>query len=321
VGAGIVLAPNAIQLLARMGVDIKSAGYPITKFRVTDVNGKTIQQSDFSRFSTSIGNAFAFDRAELHKALLAALPSDLVQLGQPYRAADWRETDEVLIGADGIYSEVRQAVTGGKGMVHYSGQTCWRGICPNPGITEVQEYWGGATRIGVVALKGNRIYVFLVKACASGVPREHSLAAIRSEFAKFADPVPAVLDSLDGTHLLHHDLEELARPIWGRGKALLIGDAAHAMTPNLGQGAGMAIEDAVVLPQVMGSADPAGALKRIRHERVSQLQRSSRLLGKLAHWQRPWACELRNAFLRAVPQRMSDSGYQRMIEGGLRLMN
>ena len=319
VGAGIVLAPNAIQLLARVGVDINSAGYPIASMRVRDVKGRTIQQSDFRRFSTNIGNPFAFDRAELHRVLLNSLPANFVQLGRPYSAVERRGAEEILIGADGIYSEVRTAVMGAVRPVRYSGQTCWRGLCANPGVTETFEAWGGATRIGVVPLKGDRIYVFLVKECASGMPREHSLAAIRDEFAKFADPVPAVLDSLDCVHLLHHDLEELTTPVWGRGRTLLIGDAAHAMTPNLGQGAGMAIEDAVVLPKVIRSANPADELRQLRHERVSQLQRSSRLLGKLAHWQRPWACGLRDTLLRAIPQRMSDSGYARMIEGGFDL--
>jgi 2-polyprenyl-6-methoxyphenol hydroxylase-like FAD-dependent oxidoreductase len=199
---------------------------------------------------------------------------------------------DVLIGADGIYSAVRGHALSPV-QIRYSGCTCWRGICRNPGITEALEDWGGAARVGIVPLTGHRMYVFLVLTAPRDLPRQTSIALIRAAFAGFASPVPEVLDALAESELLHHDIEELQRPVWGCNCTVLIGDAAHAMTPNQGQGAAMAIEDAVVLPRVVNTKDPASAIAARRSSRVAHIQRGSRWLGELAHWQSPVAVSLR----------------------------
>jgi 2-polyprenyl-6-methoxyphenol hydroxylase-like FAD-dependent oxidoreductase len=261
-----------------------------------------------------MGPALAFHRTDLHEAIVRALPANLVQFDCPYRPAFATEGD-VLIGADGINSVVREQALGLR-QIRYSGFTCWRGICQNPGITDVFEDWGGAARIGVVPLMGNRIYVFLVLAAPRCIPRLDSVTSIRYAFAHFASPVPAVLDALTESQLLHHDIEELEAPVWGRGATVLIGDAAHAMTPNLGQGASMAIEDALVLPHVVSAKDPASAIAIRRHARVAQIQRNSRRLGQIAHWQSPIAISLRNFLMRCVPHWAGQHHYRRLIEAG-----
>lgn len=317
-GAGIVLASNAVHLLSQLGADLVSVGQPVAKASVLDARGRTIQESDLSRDTNSPSGALAFDRAELHQALLQVLPPGIVQMGSPYSVEESCESGDVLVGADGIYSQVRQKILGTMPIL-YSGCTCWRAICANPGIDRVFEQWAGPARIGAVPLTRNRIYVFLVRTAPQASDRTNDLAAIRNYFAQFSAPASLVLEALAETPLLHHDLEELAEPVWGEGTRLLIGDAAHAMTPNLGQGAGMAIEDAFVLPAALKASDPAVELKRIRHSRVSQLQRASRLLGKLAHWKHPWSCALRDAVLRSIPQEVNERQYSKMIQGGIDL--
>jgi len=115
-GAGIVLAPNAVHLLSHLGVDLRTVGQPVVKVRVLDIGGRTIQESDFSRFAGTCSGALAFDRAELHEALLQALPSGIVRLGSPYRFEESPAGDSVLVGADGIYSAVRQHLLSSKRM-------------------------------------------------------------------------------------------------------------------------------------------------------------------------------------------------------------
>lgn len=168
-------------------------------------------------------------------------------------------------------------------------------------------------------LSRNRIYVFLVKTAARGLPRQTRIGSIRAEFSGFSNPVPAVLDSLEEVDLLHHDIEELRRPVWGNKRTLLIGDAAHAMTPNQGQGASMAIEDAIVVPQIINAPDAAAALAGLRQSRAAAMQRSSRWLGRLAHWQTPFAMSVRNSLLRNVPQSLRERSYLRMIQAGMKL--
>jgi 2-polyprenyl-6-methoxyphenol hydroxylase-like FAD-dependent oxidoreductase len=312
VGAGIVLAPNATRILAALGVDL-SAGHAVTRFFIRDSVGRVIQTVDMTRIMAETGPALTFDRPALHRALVRAIPSDVdLRLG-----TTWSQTEGLTIGADGIRSAVREAAIGLRAL-RYSGATCWRGICRNPGIKDPIEDWGGAARIGLVPLAGDRLYVFLVLTAPAGMPREDRLGPIRQHFEHFSEPVPAVLDALEDVPLLHHDLEELEQPVWGRGSIILIGDAAHAMTPNQGQGASMAIEDAAVLPRVIDTADPPAEIAKIRHARVAKVQRDSRRLGEVAHWQ-GFAARVRDTLMPLVPESFGENHYRNLVSPGLKI--
>ena len=317
-GAGIVLAPNAVRILHALDVSVEADGLPLRKATMRTASGATIQAMEFDRSLLDEGQILGFHRAELHALLLAALPSDVeLHLGCPFvDGASFAE--EVLVGADGINSAVRRSVLGAQPL-RYSGYTCWRAILPNPGIEEVFEAWGGAARIGAAPLTRDRVYVFLVLTAPAGMPRQTSMADIRRHFQDFRDPVPAILDAARDVVLLHHDIEEMESPVWGQGRTVLIGDAAHAMTPNLGQGAAMAIEDAAVLPEVMASNAPAKALRKIRHNRVAKVLQDSRRLGQMAHMENPVACWLRDTLARYLPRSVSEKQYLRLIEPGLEI--
>jgi 2-heptyl-3-hydroxy-4(1H)-quinolone synthase len=124
-------------------------------------------------------------------------------------------------------------------------------------------------------------------------------------------------DKLHGLSL-HHDIEDMEAPLWGQGRTVLIGDAAHAMTPNLGQGAAMAIEDAAVLPEVIASDAPAEELRKLRHHRVAKVQHSCRV-GQMGHLKNPIACWLRNAPFCYVPRSFSKKQYLRLMAPGLEI--
>jgi 2-polyprenyl-6-methoxyphenol hydroxylase-like FAD-dependent oxidoreductase len=312
VGAGILLAPNAVTALESLGVDLVSWGLPLQRLDVEDAAGVTLQSMDLRRLLQGSRPLLSLRRVELHQALLAALPSQVkVTMGATLDDVPRTEVD-ILIGADGIRSEVRDRLVL-KVTLRSGGSTCWRAITVNPGIENAFERWGGVARIGVVPLTKGRIYTYLVLTAQPGSPRRYSIGEIRRHFAHFAPPVPKVLDALQAVQLLHHDLEEMDTVLWGRDNTLLIGDAAHAMTPNLGQGAAMAIEDAVVLPAVLASDSPVAELRSLRQDRVAPIQRDSRRLGQVAHWCSPGAIWFRNLLLRMTPQSVSDQQYLKLI--------
>lgn len=317
-GAGIVLAPNAVRILHALDVSVEAYGRQLRKATMQTASGIKIQAMEFDQFLSGVGPVLAFHHAELHAILLAALPRDVtLRLGCPFvNGASYGE--DLLVGADGINSVVRQCVPGAKAL-RYSGYTCWRAVLPDPGIGETFEAWGGAARIGAAPLTRNRVYVFLVLTAPAGMPRQTSMAGIRRHFQAFSDPVPMILDVARDVVLLHHDIEDVDAPVWGQGRTVLIGDAAHPMTPNLGQGAAMAIEDAAVLPEVIASNAPAEALRKIRHDRVAKVLQDSRRLGRMAHMENPVACWLRNALVRSVPQSISGNQYLRLMEPGMEI--
>ncbi len=183
-GAGIVLAPNAVRILHGLGVSVESHGHPLRKASMRTASGVEIYAMDLHRSLSGLGQVRAFHRAELHAALLKALPRNVtLRLDCPFvNVATGGE--DVLIGADGVNSAVRQCMLGTQ-TVRYSGYTCWRAILPDPGIGEAFEAWGGAARVGAVPLTHERVYVFLVLTAPAEMPRQTSMAEIRRHFQAF----------------------------------------------------------------------------------------------------------------------------------------
>jgi 2-polyprenyl-6-methoxyphenol hydroxylase-like FAD-dependent oxidoreductase len=228
---------------------------------------------------------------------------------------------DLVVGADGLHSAVRQLVIG-DWPLRYSGVTCWRGVMPNPGFVGALEAWGGAARVGVVPLKGDQLYYYLVLTAPKRAPTLAWPEGFRAAFGHLDGALPRLFDTMPEAPPLHHDLEELDAPTWGKGRVLLLGDAAHSMTPNQGQGAAMAIEDAFALAQAV-SAGVEGALGRyqaLRHARVRTVQLDSRRLGQVAHWEGGVVRAVRDGLMRALPASLGDSQYRRVIEPGLALV-
>lgn len=334
-GAGIILAPNAVAILAQLGVDLRACGEQVAAMSLRTASGRVLQHLDLAAWSVSHGPSLAFHRAELHRAMVAALPRE-VDLRLGHALADWRDTGDrvevelrcstesfdLLLGADGIHSGVRRALAG-EGGVRYSGYTCWRGVCANPGLTDTVEVWGPrGARMGMVPLRAGRLYVFLVASAARRAPAPEWPSGFVSLFGHLGEDCRRVLRTLEEADLMHHDLEELERPRWGRGRVWLLGDAAHAMTPNLGQGAAMAIEDGLVLTRCLEEGDTAAAHARYvgeRHARVRRIQIDSRRLGRMAHWRSGPAVWLRDTLLGLVPASVGDRRYLSVVEPGLAL--
>lgn len=336
VGAGIVLAPNAARVLESLGVTLERDGHPLPGLTVQRADGRRLQHLDLAHLAVEHGPTWSISRAELHTALHAALPGDVeLRFGASVSAlhpldrevrviSDSREESyDFVIGADGLHSTVREQ-TCGDVPTRYSGTTCYRGIVANPGYRDAIEAWGGAARIGVVPLSRDRLYYFLVHRSPPHAPAV-ALDALSERFGGFSPEMARLISALPGAPPLHHDLNELDRPVWsprGQPRIVLLGDAAHAMTPNLGQGAAMAIEDAVALATALAPGLD-GAVARyigVRHRRVRAMQLASRRLGNAAHLRNPVARWAVQCAMRAMPARVSHWQYRSMIRPAVRLL-
>ncbi len=340
VGAGIILAPNAARVLERLAVDLASVGHPLDVLNVTRADGCVLQRLDLVTLRATQGAAYSFARPELHEALAAAVGhargidvrfdaaiasfvASAVGVRVTLASGDELAAD-ILVGADGLHSTVRTALLGDAAPpLRYSGVTCWRAVAEGLGITETVEAWNGAARIGAVPLTRGRTYLFLVRSAERRAPAPTWPDGFRDAFTGFGGVLQGLVDRLGSAPPLHHDLEELDRPAWGAGRVALLGDAAHAMTPNQGQGAAMAVEDAWVLADALDAAGPSGFVARYaaaRHDRVRRVQLDSRRFGAVAHWTNPVAVALRNALLRATPEHLGRAQYARVVEPGLALL-
>lgn len=209
---------------------------------------------------------------------------------------------DVVVGADGIGSATRRLLLGDDApQVTDRGMVVWRLVTDGIRMDRAVEQWGRGLRVGVIPLPGDRVYSFLV---ASDVEQPASLT---ERFAGFAGPAGAVLARLDpATPVLEHRIAELDRVDYGRGRVVLMGDAAHAMTPNLGQGAAQALEDVPALVAALHRSDIAGAVTTLRVARVERIKRRSAVMGRVGQTHHPLAAGLRNLALRATPPKLAE---------------
>lgn len=326
-GAGLALAANAIKAYTEIGIagDIIDSGFVLRKFKIKDVRGRLISETDSEKISARYGiNNFAIHRADLHEVLISKLSKGTVQLNraitdfnQDERGVEitfWDNTKayaDCLVACDGIHSVVRKKLVPDS-EPRYAGYTCWRGVINDPPSSfnpeEASETWGSRGRFGIVPLKNNRVYWF---ACINAELNDPLMKSFDTDdllyyFHDFHTPIPEIIMRTPTEKLIHSDINDI-KPItqFSFDRIALLGDAAHATTPNLGQGAGMAIEDAVVLANCIEREHTINqAFKSYEQKRIvrtTNIVKSSWRLGKVAQLQNPIMIKLRDAAMRLAP--------------------
>ncbi len=330
VGAGIILAPNGMNVLARLGLadEVRAHGVELNSLMLTDAQGRALMATPQRH---ELMRNFGYPmlgllRAELYGLLLRHLPEGVLHPGKTLlkfeENADHvlahfedgtQATGRLLIGAEGIHSVVRRQLFPNI-AARYSGQTSYRGVA-NFSLVEsnaplARESWGAKMRLGIVAVSSAQTYWYATIPSAAGVKdatkamaKQHLLTWAQ----EFARPGAEVIEATPEDRFIRTDMYDLPPlPSWHVGRVALLGDAAHATTPNLGQGGNQAIEDAYVIASAISKhADPAVAFaeyERIRKPKAEMIVARSRQLGGLVHLAQPWQRSLRNALLRRVPR-------------------
>ncbi|MEV8512676.1 FAD-dependent oxidoreductase [Dactylosporangium sp. NPDC051484] len=285
-GAGLSLWPNALRALDWLGIGeaVRAAGAPITGGGLRAAGGAWLTR-------TGVSGPIGVHRADLHEILAEGLS---VRTGTAVTDPHSLDAD-LIVGADGIRSAVRAAYAP-QIQLRDSGQVSWRSVVPADALGDDRgggETMGpGGLRFGYVpvGLRGVYWYVAAPAPLRTTAPAEQ-LAELRAAFEGWHEPIPRLLAATDPGALLHHPLLDLhpVAPMRFGERVALVGDAAHAMTPNLGQGACQALEDAVTLAALVPGGRDGGSVQEalreydeIRRPRVAMVARRSWQVGRVA---------------------------------------
>jgi 2-polyprenyl-6-methoxyphenol hydroxylase-like FAD-dependent oxidoreductase len=328
IGAGLALAPNGLRALDPIGAGdaLRALAVP-QELGIRRSDGKWLVRS---RTGHMISDRFGdpvilVPRAAVIDTLAARIPGGVLSLatevtsvepGGPngtsakvarvVTSAGELEAD-LVVAADGIGSGVRSVLFPDHPGLRYAGFTTWRLLTgPVTGAVPMAESWGRGTVFGVMPLSGGRVYCYAAAPAPPGARASDELAELVRLFGTWHEPIPGLLAIARSNDVLRHDVAELAAPLpsFHRGRVALLGDAAHPMTPNLGQGACQALEDAAVIARLAAGTEPDAVGEMLaryttaRLPRTTDVVRWSRRAATMSTWARPPAVAFRNTVMR-----------------------
>jgi 2-polyprenyl-6-methoxyphenol hydroxylase-like FAD-dependent oxidoreductase len=337
--SGIFIYGNGLEALRAVGVlpRILEAGFAIEDGRnvYLDHHGAPIVDVFYPRSQGGAAPIVGIKRSEMHRVLAGRLSALGVEIrlattvervdpeGERARVLlsdGTAQAFDLVVGADGIRSQLREHVAGPLAP-RYTGFGVWRSVHERPrALVAKIMMMGIGKRLGIMPIADDRLYLFGTVAEPAGrwYPKEDWPARMRERFAEFGGPARPFLDQLGAdSELLYTAVEEVQAPLpWHAGRLLLIGDAAHASTPFMGQGGAMAVEDAVVLAEMLADHGISDATLRAFGERRYPMcrfvQDASRQVGEAGAVEDAASCALRNAAMREGAQRQVDAFYGRL---------
>jgi len=326
IGAGIELLENGLRALEALGVPVESleVSEPIHKFGIWDEQFRPITSSTMSESSRCVMTT----RSALHRALMRAatgagaeivtgsIVTGVTSDGQIHLADGGSVDGDLVIGADGIGSRVRTA------MGFYSVQRDLRYVSKRTLIPLTADdpegafpgYWWGSRRIGIGPCGSGLVYVFLY--CRPDDERGCAIPLDRDSWTSSFPHLAHVFSRIDDQKVdVRRVWEVLCRP-WTRGRVALVGDAAHAMAPHLGQAACMAMESAVVLGDTLRQAEEVEGALRVWEEQRRPFVDPARRYGRLYNsLMRGWPSRHPEVRSRLVRTAYRSKAVRKRIEG------
>lgn len=334
VGAGIIMANNAMQVYRILGIQkaIQNRGHRIDEIQITDEHLKKLSLINLERFENKYGvYNLAIHRAELLNVLAEEFGEENIKLSKRLLKVQKENnayilffddgTEEycnILIGADGIHSKVREQLFNSS-LIRDSGQRCWRGICRFPKNSvfdnKAIELWAKGRRFGFSKIDKENCYWFAVVNKTS-LNQEKNINNIFKDF--HPDIKNIILNTLEDNIIFNEiiDLQPIKK--WTENNLCLIGDAAHATTPNLGQGACQAVEDAYVLMRLLEKEKnyklAFEKYESLRMKKAHFVVDTSWKIGKIAQNEHRLFISLRNVALPLIPSFIKNKQLEKVFD-------
>ena len=341
-GAGIVLWPNGVKILLALGVGdrLGHIGHTLERVVTRTNQGEPLTEMPVGELERKLGApVYPVSRTDLQNLLVDTVGPGALHLGArcvrveqttanaTAHFEDGRTaTGDVVLGADGIHSTVRHAVAG-EVAPRYTGMVNWVGLLANNRLLPEHigsEFLGEGKRCGLLPLAGHRVYFGFACALDKGVPAPAAgrRSQLQELFGGWPAPIPAVINRLDEADLKYleiHDLPPLPR--WSQGRLALLGDAAHATAPTLGQGGCQAMEDAIWLARCLGAttlgvADGLARYELKRRERAEVIVARSRKKVEAMHASDPGVYQELYAAIKASSVAETMRAQEELLEEG-----
>lgn len=306
-GAGISVTGVSLRAFDDLGVldEVRRHGHVGAGLRGRTVTGQTLFETPLPDNPDPVQQSGGVMRPVLHEILSSAVRRENVAIRLGLKVATLRQDGsgadvtfddgstgryDLVVGADGIYSQMRQMIFPDAPEPRFTGQGCWRVVAKRPPeVDRAEMYFGGPVKLGLNPVSHDEMYMFILE----HVPdnpffREDELVPhVRALMEPFGGAVPAVRESITRPEQVNYRPLEwiLLQKPWHRGSVVLIGDAAHATTPHMASGAGMAAEDGLVLAQEIARHDKVAtaldAFVERRFERARLVVENSVRIGEM----------------------------------------